>query len=73
MRSLSGRFQAPLDKYTRRLPLTQATEGIVLASPAAILVAAFQHVYIWVHYFCTELPDMRRIYGRAATDTEHGA
>ena len=47
--------------------------GIVLASPAAILVAAFQHVYIWVHYFCTELPDMRRIYGRAATDTEHGA
>lgn len=37
--------------------------GIIAAAPAAILVAAFQHAYIWVHYYCTELPDMRRIYG----------
>ena len=21
------------------------------------------HAYIWVHYFCTERPDMRLIYG----------
>ncbi len=33
------------------------------ASWAAIVVALFSHVYIWVHYFCTERPDMRVIYG----------
>ena len=32
-------------------------------SQAALLVAAFNHVYIWVHYYTTELPDIRRIYG----------
>ncbi|MEE8107179.1 MAG: PEMT/PEM2 methyltransferase family protein [Planctomycetota bacterium] len=32
-------------------------------SSAALLLAAFSHVYIWVHYACTERPDMRRIYG----------
>ena len=26
-------------------------------------VAGFSHLYIWVHYFTTELPDMHRIYG----------
>ncbi len=39
--------------------------GIIAAAPAAVLAAAFQHAYIWVHYYCTELPDMRRIYGSA--------
>ena len=29
----------------------------------ALAVALFQHAYIWVHYYCTEKPDMRRIYG----------
>jgi hypothetical protein len=33
------------------------------ASWAAFVVAAFSHAYIWVHYFCTERPDMRLIYG----------
>jgi protein-S-isoprenylcysteine O-methyltransferase Ste14 len=37
--------------------------GLLLRSQAALLAAAFQHAYIWVHYYCTELPDMRRIYG----------
>lgn len=32
-------------------------------SMAALAVALFQHVYIWVHYTTTELPDLRRIYG----------
>ena len=36
------------------------------ASSAALAVAAFSHLYIWVHYGCTELPDMRRIYGDPA-------
>ena len=39
--------------------------GLVWASQAALLSALFSHLYIWVHYFCTELPDMRRIYPKA--------
>ena len=31
-------------------------------SSAALVVAAFQHAYIWIHYYATELPDIRRIY-----------
>lgn len=37
--------------------------GLLLQSKAALLVAVFQYLYIWVHYFCTEKPDMRFIYG----------
>jgi hypothetical protein len=33
------------------------------ASPATLCAALFNHVYIWVHYYATELPDMKRIYG----------
>lgn len=32
-------------------------------SVAALWVALFNHLYIWVHFFSTEWPDMRRIYG----------
>jgi hypothetical protein len=35
------------------------------ASPAALCAALFNHIYIWVHYYATELPDMKRIYGEA--------
>ena len=35
------------------------------ASRPAMVAAVFSHLYIWVHYFTTELPDMRRIYGSA--------
>jgi len=34
-----------------------------LNSLAALIVAAFSHVYIWVHYFATEKPDMDYLYG----------
>ena len=37
--------------------------GLYASSRAALLAAAFNHAYIWVHYYCTELPDMSRIYG----------
>jgi hypothetical protein len=37
--------------------------GLIWASPAALLVAGFQHVLLWAHYFFTEKPDMRIIYG----------
>jgi len=36
--------------------------GLLLLSKAALLVALFNHVYIWVHYYFTELPDMKVIY-----------
>jgi hypothetical protein len=37
--------------------------GILAQSKAALLIAAFNHVYIWVHYYFTEKPDMKAIYG----------
>ncbi len=37
--------------------------GLALNSSAAVLAALFSHLYIWVHYYCTEKPDMARIYG----------
>jgi len=37
--------------------------GLWVGSPAALVVAGFNHLYVWVHYFCTERPDMRRMYG----------
>lgn len=33
------------------------------ASMAGLGVAIFSHLYIWVHYVATELPDMKHIYG----------
>ena len=39
--------------------------GLLILSEAALLVALFNHVYIWVHYYFTELPDMVEIYGEA--------
>lgn len=37
--------------------------GLVLLSKVALLVALFNHIYIWVHYCFTELPDIKIIYG----------
>lgn len=37
--------------------------GLLLSSGAALVVALFSHIYVWVHYYCTERPDMKRIYG----------
>ncbi len=36
------------------------------ASAAALCAALFNHAYIWVHYYTTEIPDMKHIYGEAA-------
>ena len=35
------------------------------ASLAALGAALFNHIYIFVHYYATELPDMKRIYGKS--------
>ncbi|MCW9033268.1 MAG: phosphatidylethanolamine N-methyltransferase family protein [Rhodospirillales bacterium] len=37
--------------------------AFLFQSQAALVAAAFSHVYIWIHYFATEKPDMKRIYG----------
>jgi len=37
--------------------------GLLYASSAALIAALFNHIYIWVHYFTTEKPDMKKIYG----------
>jgi len=36
--------------------------GLLLQSKAALLAALFNHIYIWVHYYFTELPDIKAIY-----------
>lgn len=38
--------------------------GLLFSSFAALLMALVHHLYIWVHYYSTEKPDMIRIYGR---------
>lgn len=37
--------------------------SLVFGSWNALVVALFQHTYIWVHMYCTEAPDMARIHG----------
>jgi len=39
-------------------------------SKAALLAVAFNHLYIWVHFYFTELPDIRRIYAKELTTDE---
>ena len=36
--------------------------GIYFSSITAVIAALFSHLYIWIHYFCTEKPDMEHIY-----------
>jgi len=37
--------------------------GLVLLSKAALIAALFNYLYIWVHFYCVEEPDMKEIYG----------
>jgi protein-S-isoprenylcysteine O-methyltransferase Ste14 len=39
--------------------------AFLFQSYLALLLAAFSHLYIWVHYYCTEKPDMEHIYGQS--------
>ncbi len=36
--------------------------AFAFGSAAGLVVAAFSHAYIWVHFFATERPDMRFLY-----------
>ena len=42
-------------------PLALYIPGIFFNSKAALLVAVFHHGYLWIHYFCTEKPDLQVI------------
>jgi len=37
-------------------------QGFVFLSKTALLIALFNHLYIWVHYYFTENPDIKFIY-----------
>jgi protein-S-isoprenylcysteine O-methyltransferase Ste14 len=37
-------------------------------SKAALISAAFSHLYIWVHFYFTELPDIKHIYGNPSKE-----
>ena len=37
--------------------------GVGFNSSATLLVAAFSHIFIWVHFYATEQPDMAYLYG----------
>jgi hypothetical protein len=39
---------------------------LVARSHAGLIAALFQHAYIWVHYLCTEEPDMQVLYASSA-------
>jgi protein-S-isoprenylcysteine O-methyltransferase Ste14 len=41
--------------------------GVLFSSLTALAAALFSHIYIWVHYFCTEKPDMGFIYGQESS------
>lgn len=38
--------------------------ALLFGSWNALVLALFQHCYIWVHMYCTEAPDLRWIYGK---------
>ena len=37
--------------------------ALLTGSRAALAAALFQHAYIWVHWYCTEAPDIEVIFG----------
>ena len=47
--------------------------AIGFASSAALLVAAFSHVYIWIHFFATEKPDMAYLYENRTAGESYSA
>lgn len=52
----------PNAMYTLAMLLFLAI-AVAVGSKAALALAAFYYTYIWVHYYCTERPDMDIIYG----------
>jgi len=40
--------------------------GLLWGSVSSLILGVFHFIYVWVHFYCTELPDMSVIYGKAA-------
>ncbi len=38
--------------------------GLFFDSSLGLVMALVHHIFVWVHYFCTEKPDMKEIYQR---------
>ncbi|MGV9206337.1 MAG: methyltransferase [Promethearchaeia archaeon] len=43
--------------------------GLLFGSVTALLLAVFNHLYVWVHYYTLEKPDFKLIYGEKKTKT----
>ena len=41
--------------------------ALLLDSRNALALAAFQHAYIWVHWYCVEAPDIAFLYKRSGS------
>jgi len=37
--------------------------GLLMSSRLGLIAALAHHLFVWTHFFCTERPDMREIYG----------
>ncbi len=38
--------------------------GLFFHSSLGLLTALIHHIFVWVHFFCAEKPDMKEIYGK---------
>ncbi len=38
--------------------------GVLYASALGLAAALSHHLFVWAHYFCTEKPDLKEIYGK---------
>jgi hypothetical protein len=45
--------------------------ALLTGSRAGLIVALFQHAYIWVHMYCTEAPDMHVLYSDVGSLSDH--
>ena len=46
--------------------------AVAFDSSAALVVAGFSHLYIWVHYYATEEPDLDYLHAPASTTRGEG-
>ena len=44
--------------------------GLLFASSTTLLIALFNHIYIWIHYYTLELPDIKQIYSKSDSNGE---
>ncbi|MCB9479250.1 MAG: hypothetical protein H6684_15475 [Deltaproteobacteria bacterium] len=65
-----GMFKYSSNAMYAYVPLLLWSIAIVARSPVALIAAVAQHGILWVHYYCTEKPDMARIYGETPKEAD---